>query len=92
MSKALSEFTSILNVQSIQTAKAQTRLRICAGSSEPLLLADEISTKNLMCWSIRQNKKIPVFRVTGPYLNLPVKPRIFFRFYGKKYNFMHFER
>ena len=28
-------------------------------------------------------KKIPVFRVTGPYLNLLVKPRIFFRFSGK---------
>ena len=28
-------------------------------------------------------KKIPVFRVTQPYLNLLVKPRIFFRFSGK---------
>ena len=27
-----------------------------------------------------------------PYLNLLVKPRMFFRFSGKKYNFMHFER
>ena len=32
---------------------------------------------------IKQNKKIPVFRVTRPYLNLLVKPRIFFRFSGK---------
>ena len=29
--------------------------------------------------------KIPVFRVTQPQLNLPLKPRIFFRFSGKKY-------
>ena len=28
-------------------------------------------------------KKIPVFRVTRPYLNLLVKPRIFFSFSGK---------
>ena len=40
----------------------------------------------------RPNKKISVFRVTRPYLNLLVKPRIFFRFSGKIYNFMHFER
>ena len=33
----------------------------------------------------RPNKKIPVFRITGPYLNVLVKPR-FFRvfFWGKK--------
>ena len=30
-----------------------------------------------------QIKKIPAFRVTRPYLNLLVKPRIFFRFSGK---------
>ena len=30
-----------------------------------------------------QIKKIPVFRVTRTYLNLLVKPRIFFRFSGK---------
>ena len=30
--------------------------------------------------ALRPNKKIPVFRVTGPYLNLLVKPRSFFRF------------
>ena len=29
----------------------------------------------------RPNKKIPVFRVTRPYLNLLVKPRFFF-FWG----------
>ena len=40
---------------------------------------------------IRPNKKIPVFRVTQPYLNLLVKPR-FFSGFLKKYNFMHFER
>ena len=33
--------------------------------------------------SLGPNKKIPVFRVTGPYLNLLVKPRIVFRFSGK---------
>ena len=33
---------------------------------------------------IRPNKKIPVFRVTGPYLNLLVKPRIFSCFLEKK--------
>ena len=32
---------------------------------------------------LRPNKKIPVFRVTPPYLNSLVKPRIFFRFSGK---------
>ena len=32
---------------------------------------------------IRPNKKIPVFRVTQPYLNLLVKPKSFFRFSGK---------
>ena len=36
--------------------------------------------------------KIPVFRVTRPYLHLLVKPRSFYRFSGKKYNFMYFER
>ena len=40
--------------------------------------------------TVRPNKKIPVFTVTRPYLNLPVKPRIFFRFSGSKYNFMKF--
>ena len=39
-----------------------------------------------------QLKKIPVFRVTRPYLNLLVKPGIFFRFSEKKKIFMHFER
>ena len=29
--------------------------------------------------------------ITRPYLNLLVKPRIFFKFSGKKYNYMHFE-
>ena len=30
-------------------------------------------------YPLRPNKKIPVFRVTRPYLNLLVKPRIFFQ-------------
>ena len=43
--------------------------------------------------NLRSNKKIHVFRVTRPYLNILVKPRMFFRFSEKKnYNFMHFER
>ena len=33
----------------MQAAKALTRLRICAVSSEPLLPADALRTKNLMC-------------------------------------------
>ena len=45
----------------------------------------------LICDLLRPNKKIPVFRVTQPYLNLLVKPRICFRFSEKKNNFMHFE-
>ena len=36
--------------------------------------------------------KIPVFRVTQPYLSLMVKPGFFFQVFWKKYNFMHFER
>ena len=40
---------------------------------------------------IRPNRKIPVFRFTRPYLNSLVKPR-FFQVFGKKYNFMQFER
>ena len=31
----------------------------------------------------RPKKKIPVFRVTPPYLNLLVKPRFDFRYSGK---------
>ena len=45
-----------------------------------------------VAFKVRPNKKIPVFRVTRPYLNLLVKPRIFIGFLGKTYNFMHFER
>ena len=30
-----------------------------------------------------------MLRVTRPYLNLPMKPRFFIMFSGKKYNFMH---
>ena len=41
--------------------------------------------------SIRSNRKIPVFSVTRPYLNLLVKPRIFSGFL-KKNVFMYFER
>ena len=36
-----------------------------------------------LCHIILANKKIPVFRVTRPHLNLLVKPSIFFRFSGK---------
>ena len=38
-----------------------------------------------------QIKKIPVFRVTQPYLNFTGETENFFRFSGIKYNFMHFE-
>ena len=37
------------------------------------------------------NKKIPVFRVTQPYLNLLVNLE-FFSGFLEKYNFMHFAR
>ena len=35
---------------------------------------------------VRPKKKLPVFRVTRPYLNFRAKTRIFFRFPGKKYD------
>ena len=42
---------------------------------------------------IGPNKKIPVFRVTRPYLNLLTSETYnFFRFSEKKYNFEPFER
>ena len=41
---------------------------------------------------ISPDKKIPVFRVSQPYLNLLVKPRIFSGFLAKIYYFMRFER
>ena len=39
---------------------------------------------------MRPNKKVPVFRVTRPYLNFPNLD--FFQLLWKKCNFMHFER
>ena len=39
--------------------------------------------------SLRPNKRIPVFRVTPPYPNLLMRPRIFSGFLEKKYNFMN---
>ena len=41
---------------------------------------------------IRPNKKIPVFRVIRPNLNLLVKPILFSGFLEEKYNSIHFER
>ena len=41
---------------------------------------------------MKNEKKIALVRVTRPYLNILVKPRIYSGFGGKKYNFMHFER
>ena len=38
---------------------------------------------NFQSHTLMPNKKIPLFRVTQPYLNLLVKFRIFFRFSGK---------
>ena len=49
------------------------------------------SLKKRAKYLIRPIIEIPVFRVTWPYLNLLVKPRIFKVFWGKN-NFMHFER
>ena len=59
-----------------------------AGSSEPLLTVPVLSTagpypgkyslkdKSSAGPIVRPNKKIPVFRITQPYLNLLVKPRL----------------
>ena len=41
------------------------------------------STSNLLDFQLGQIKKIPVFRVTRPYLNWLVKPIIFFAGYWK---------
>ena len=46
-----------------------------------LFLSNNLTPFNYV---LRPNKKIPVFRVTQPYLNLLVKPRIIFRFSGEK--------
>ena len=50
-------------------------LNLCVTLSPCMLLTVSIAQAK---W-----KKIPVFRVARPYLNLPVKPRIFLRFSGK---------
>ena len=63
----------------MQAGKAFVRLCECTGSSKLWWLTDVIRPNK---------KKIPVFRVTQPYLNLLLKPRKFFRFSGKKYNFI----
>ena len=46
-------------------------------------LKGTISFESEISTCFRPNKEIPVFRETRPYLNLLVKPRIFFRFSGK---------
>ena len=52
-----------------------------AGYFDVRVLHSSIFFKPLICKiPVRPNVKIPVFRVTQPYLNLLVKPRIFFRF------------
>ena len=57
------------------------------------LMDKKIITILCLNFLVRPNKKMPVFRVTRPYLNLLMKPRFFFRFSGKKkHYFMHFER
>ena len=43
-------------------------------------------------YKIRPNKKMPVLRVTRPYLNLLVKPRSFFRFSGKNRIYIFFKK
>ena len=76
----------------VLAGKALGRLNIYSGSSEPLLLQYVKCTKishaftqitNRARGLVRPNKKLPVFRVTQPYLNLRVKLRNFFRFSGK---------
>ena len=54
-------------------------------------LVEQLSTTIFYYALIRPNKKIPVFRVARPYLNLLVKPRIFSGFLGILF-LMHFER
>ena len=58
--------TYILNIFPIYSQLPKLKFRIHKCTSLSLLF--------------RPNKKLPVFRVTRPYLNLLVKPRIFFRF------------
>ena len=48
-------------------------------------LSADVTNRQRVTLTIRPHKKIPVFSVTQPYLNLLVKPRILFRFSGKKY-------
>ena len=45
--------------------------------------AQSDQAQSLHCLNEAKLKKIPVFRVTGPELNLLVKPRFFFRLSGK---------
>ena len=54
--------------------------------------AQSDQAQSLHCLNEAKLKKIPVFRVTGPELNLLVKPRFFFQVVWEKYYFMHFER
>ena len=43
----------------------------------------QLSVHGYSLYTLRPDKKLPVFRVNGPYLNLLVKPIIFFRFSEK---------
>ena len=56
---------------SLRATKAAVRLHGCTDLSEPKLP------------QIRPNKRIPVFSVTRPYLNLLVKSRFFSGFLEK---------
>ena len=71
-----------------------------AGLTDPTDLVpkcSEVVSMTLICPLLGQVRhclgriKIPVFRVTRPYLKILEKPRIFFRSSGKKYIFMHFK-
>ena len=59
----------------------------CLGRLQKLPLA----RKELFIYCLRPNKKIQVFRVTRPYINLQVKPQKKIQVFWKNYNFMHIE-
>ena len=58
-----------------------------ASLNENKITFDRIPTKNYLVYGpiefTRPNKKMPVFRVTRPYINLLVKHRIFYGFLKK---------
>ena len=77
------DFHNPKNKGTDQTADAKAGLLLCCSHAIKIRVS---------CDGHKAKKKLLGFRVTRPYLNLLVNPRIFFRFSGKKYNFMHFDR